>query len=55
MGMSPPIVDQMSIWQFLACKDGWDRAHGGEEGKEMSDADFQAASDVYDAFPDRIE
>ncbi|MDF2809503.1 MAG: hypothetical protein K0S56_534 [Microvirga sp.] len=52
MGIAPPVVDAMSLWQFFACTDGWKAAHGGTEGKEMSDADFAAASEAYDAFPD---
>lgn len=52
MGFPPAEVDAMSLWQFHACTDGWSAANGGEQSKEMSDADFKAASDAYDAFPD---
>lgn len=52
MGFSPRDVDDMSLWQFFACLDGWNAAHGGEK-KAMSDAEFEAASRAYDAFPDQ--
>ena len=53
MGFSPREVDAMSLWQFFACQDGWNAAHGGEQNKEMTDAEFDAASRAYDAFPDQ--
>lgn len=31
MGFTPQQVDQMSIWEFMACRDGWNAAHGGQE------------------------
>jgi len=52
MGFPPPVVDAMSLWQFFACTDGWRAAHGGEQSKEMSDADFAAAEAAYEAFPE---
>ncbi|WP_323789967.1 hypothetical protein [Thalassovita sp.] len=30
MGFTPIQIDQMSIWEFMACRDGWDVAHGGQ-------------------------
>lgn len=53
MGFPPREVDSMSLWQFFACLDGWNAAHGGDQNKEMSDAEFQAASRAFDAFPDQ--
>lgn len=32
MGFSPREVDAMSLWQFIACVDGWNAAHGGDDG-----------------------
>lgn len=52
MGMSPPTVEALSLWQFFACADGWKAAHGGGDGKAMSDADFAAAEAALDAFPE---
>lgn len=52
MSFPPAVVDDMSLWQLFACTDGWKAAHGGTEGKEMSDADFAAAEAAFDAFPE---
>jgi hypothetical protein len=33
----------LSLWQFAACVDGWNKAHGGEpEPEPPSDDDFNA-------------
>jgi hypothetical protein len=31
MGFTPQQVDAMSLWQFGACIDGWNRSQGGDE------------------------
>ena len=31
MGFSPAQVYEMSLWEFLACRDGYSAAHGGKE------------------------
>jgi hypothetical protein len=41
--MKPWEVDACSIWQFAACVDGWNKAHGGEPKAEApSDREFEA-------------
>lgn len=30
MGFTPAQVDAMSCWEWAACCDGFDRAHGGK-------------------------
>lgn len=40
MGFTPCEIDQMSLWEFGACTDGYAKAHGGKSGPssdEMSD------------------
>jgi hypothetical protein len=39
MGFAPADVDAMSLWQFLACLDGWKAANGVEEPPEPPSAD----------------
>jgi len=38
MGFSPEQIGRMSVWEFLACRDGWNRAHGGAQGDADADA-----------------
>lgn len=39
--MSPEQVDKMSLWQYLAALDGWNRANGSNEKPgPPSDDDF---------------
>jgi hypothetical protein len=41
MGFSPRQVDEMSLWEFAACTDGFNRAHGGDEKPEPpTEAEF---------------
>jgi len=46
MGFTPREVDQMSVGEFVACVDGWNRANGGESKKkrhgDMEEADLRA-------------
>lgn len=44
MGLSPAAVDACSLWQFAACADGYARAHGAEDAREMSDEEFDRAA-----------
>lgn len=41
MGFTPSEIDKMSLWEFMACRDGWNAAHGSEkdriEAQEFSD------------------
>lgn len=39
MGFTPQEVDQMSLWQFSACVDGFNKANGAEEMPEPPTAD----------------
>ncbi len=39
MGFAPDQVDRMSLWQFMACLDGWKAAHGVEEKPAPPSAD----------------
>lgn len=39
MGFAPDQVDRMSLWQFLACVDGWKTANGVEERPEAPSPD----------------
>lgn len=34
MGFTPAQVDAMSLWQYLACLDGYRAAHSGQEKSE---------------------
>lgn len=34
MGFTPQQVGDMSIWQFAACVDGYNAAHGSDENVE---------------------
>ena len=42
MGFSPSQVREMSLWDFMACSDGWQLANGAKEapggGGELSDS-----------------
>lgn len=31
MGFTPAEIDRMSLWEFLACSEGYAAAHGGEK------------------------
>jgi hypothetical protein len=39
MGFAPQQVDAMSLWQFAACVEGWNRANGGEDEVEPPTAE----------------
>lgn len=51
MGFTPAEVDAMSLWQFAAAVDGWNRAqgHGGPRG--MTDEEFKRAVEAIDSTP----
>jgi hypothetical protein len=39
----------MSLWQFMACVEGWNRANGSEEKPQaMSDTEFEALVESVD-------
>lgn len=39
MGFSPQQVGAMSLWQFMACADGWARSNSAEAAKRSNDED----------------
>lgn len=41
MGFTPQQVDQMTLWEFDACAEGYTTAHGGGKKAEVSDADYE--------------
>lgn len=43
MGFPPREVKLMTMWEYMACVQGWNRANGGETGgSQMSDEDYDA-------------
>lgn len=40
MGFSPAQVDQMSMWEFIACVEGWNKAHGSSKPAPPSEDEF---------------
>lgn len=44
MGFTPREVDAMSLWEFMACCEGYSVANGGksEAGADVSDDDLRA-------------
>lgn len=44
MGFTPRQVDEMTLWEFTACCDGFSEAHGGKpraEGGDIDEADLR--------------
>lgn len=39
MGFSPRDVDEMSLWEFSACRAAYSKHHGGKAQKQASDVD----------------
>lgn len=56
MGFSPREIGAMSLWQFMACADGWSRANDPKAAKRSNDAegDLDAVEAMLDAAPDRM-
>ena len=42
MGFSPRQVDEMSLWEFVACADGYAEAHGGKKKRKQRSAEPSA-------------
>ena len=43
MGFPPREVKLMTMWEYMACVQGWNRANGGATGgSQMSDEDYDA-------------
>ncbi len=51
MGFSPAQVGEMSLWQFMACADGWARAHSQDVAKVTNEDDEIGVQALYDAAP----
>lgn len=51
MGFTPQQVGAMSLWQFMACADGWARANSPEAAKRSNDDDFGDVEMMLDAAP----
>jgi hypothetical protein len=49
MGLSPRDVDEMSLWQFRQCLEGWNEANGGEQAKGLDDQIFDELAAMLDA------
>jgi hypothetical protein len=43
MSFTPPEVDKMSIWEFAACVEGFNRAHGDGKPKPPTEDEFDDA------------
>lgn len=43
MGFAPDQVRAMSLWDFMACSDGWQRANGAREEARGDLTDEQLA------------
>jgi hypothetical protein len=49
MGFTPAQINEMSLWEYAACIDGWNRGHG--DGKSIvappTDEQFEAAKRLH--------
>lgn len=43
MGFAPAVIDQMTVWEFMACSKGYVAAHGGgrSSGGDLSEDDLR--------------
>ncbi|WP_406720367.1 hypothetical protein RPE78_09135 [Thioclava litoralis] len=51
MGFAPSQIKEMTLWEYLACLDGWNRSQGkghAHEGGPMTDADYDALCELGD-------
>jgi hypothetical protein len=48
MGFTPAQVNDMSLWEFTACVDGWNRAHGDNKPEPPSDEEYDALLAQFD-------
>ena len=39
MGFTPAQIDEMTVWEFMACSDGYVTAHGGKKKAALGDMD----------------
>lgn len=54
IGLSPMEIDRMSLWQFSAVVDGWNRAQGQKTSQPMSDDAFDDLASFIDAVPEVV-
>jgi hypothetical protein len=54
MGFAPAQIGAMSLWQFMACADGWARAHSPDAAKRTNDDDSAAVKALFDSAPDHL-
>ncbi len=54
MGLSPRQVGEMSLWQFMACADGWARANNPEAAKASNDDQEAGVRALFDAAPEYL-
>lgn len=52
MGFTPQQIGAMSLWQFMACADGWARANSPEAAKRTNEDQSDAVKALFDAAPD---
>lgn len=43
MGFSPRVVDEMSLWEFNACYDGWKAVNGVKVRRNVTISDERLA------------
>lgn len=56
MGFAPDQIRKMSLWEYMACVKGWNRAQGkghSVEGAPMSDEAYAALCDLGDRWNGR--
>lgn len=51
MGFTPAQVGEMSLWQFMACVDGWAKANSPEAAKRSNDDVLTGVDEMLDAAP----
>lgn len=54
MGLSPREVGAMSLWQFMACADGFARSKDPEAAKRANDDALDGLDAMLDAAPDHV-
>lgn len=54
MGLSPQQIGAMSLWQFMACADGWARANSPDGDKLTNDDDEAGVRAMFDAAPEYL-
>jgi hypothetical protein len=42
MGFTPAQVDDMTLWEFSACADGWALSKGAKKSAQMKASDYDA-------------